>query len=136
MKYKYEKVIVEVDLYFRELEGKLQSLEKEDYLKLTDEEKKNVSIEKISILKPWWSLASKVEKISTNPMTQVLENVSFLKNQIQYYLKSCSIVQLEFERDQDNDERIKNFDQIIGVNGLDSVVILRIAREILKLMAL
>lgn len=130
--YRYEKKIIEVEIYFREVDGKIENVEMEDYLKLKDEEKKDVSVEKISILKPWWSLSSKIERMSTNPLTQTLENVMYIRNQIWYYLKKCSIITLEFERDQDNDERIKNIDHIVGQNGLDPVVVMRIARAVLK----
>lgn len=133
-KYSYNKQIVDVEIYFREVNGKIQNVEIEEYLKLKDEEKAGISVEKLSILKPWWALSSKVERMSTNPITQTLENISYVKNQTWYYLKSCSIAILEFERDGEGDERIKNIDHLVGQNGLDPIVIMRIVREILKVI--
>lgn len=122
-KYHYTKQIVDVELYFREVNGKIESVSKEEYLKLSEGDKKNVSIEKISILKPWWSLSTKVERISVNPITQNVDNILFLKNQILYYLKSCSIVELKFGKDTESDERITNINDVIGENGLSQAVV-------------
>lgn len=132
MKYKYTKIIVDVELYFRDVYGKIQSIEKQEYEKLSEEDKKNASIEKISILKPWWSLSTKVERMSINPITQNVDNLLFLRNQVWYYLKSCSMVELKFEKDHENDERIKNLNEVTGEIGLDVNVVTAIVSAMIK----
>lgn len=122
-KYHYTKQVVDVEVYFTEKDGKIVNIHSTDYAKFSEEEKKNISVEKISVLKPCWALSTKVERMSVNPITQNLDNILFLKNQILYYLKSCSMVELKLEKDVEGDERIKNMVDILGENGLDSQVI-------------
>lgn len=122
-KYHYTKQVIDVELYFRDVNGKIENLDKVTYEKLSEDDKKNVSVEKISILKPWWSLSSKVERMSVNVITQNVDNILFLKNQILYYLKSCSMVELKFVKDAEGDEKIVNLNDVIGENGLSQVVV-------------
>lgn len=119
-RYHYTKQVIDVEMCFREKDEKIENIIKADYDKLTEQEKKTVCIEKISVLKPCWSLSTKVERMSINPITQNLDNILFMRNQILYYLKSCSMVELKFETDIDKDERIQNVVDILGENGLDA----------------
>lgn len=122
-KYHYTKQIIDVELYFREVSGNVESIGKAIYEKLSEEDKKNITVEKVSILKPWWALSSKIERMSINPITQNLDNILFLKNQILYYLKTCSMVELKFVKDQEGDEKISNLNDVIGESGLSQIVV-------------
>jgi len=104
-----------------------------EYSKLSNKDKEKVKLEEVEFCRPWWNLQKHVESISTK-MTLTggseRDSVAYLENRIRYFLKKCSFIDLEFDKDESGFERIKPqmWEKIVGKEGLAPEILTGILR--------
>lgn len=73
-------------------------------------------------IKPCWDLANYIENQAISGLLNI-DAIKLGKLQLQYYLKSCSAFDIQLEKDNMGYERIKNFEEMTGPNGLHPDII-------------